>query len=339
MSIKLGVGLAQNIHSRELVQLVELCEDLGYDQLWYANHKLYRDMFVGLTLVAVHSRRMEVGTFIAEPYSYHPGMIAAALATIDEISGGRAILLLGAGGGSQNIGIPRIKPVTALRETIEICRALFQGQRLSYQGELFTVEDSWLHFETRSDLPIYVATRGDRVLQMAGEHADGVMIATYATPIGIKRGIELVDKGCRKAGRSWEDIPILARVDVCVNADRELARNAVRPMISLFLMASYPDRRFVHSLGLEVPEELEDICVQKNEELSRDAGHLVTDELVDAFTWAGTPEDVAHMVAQVVDVGVDNITFLPHPLCGESPAGIIKDFSQEVMPRVRALLG
>lgn len=339
MDLKLGVGMWQTATSQELIELVELSEALGYDQLWYGNHKLYRDMYVGLTLAAAYSQSMEIGTFIAEPYSYHPAMIAAAIGTIDEISNGRAILCLGAGAANfKELGIRRSKPLTAVRETIEICRALFRGDKVTYRGTLFSVEESWLHFETRPDLPIYVATRGDKMLQMSGRLADGVMLATYATPAGIQRGLDLIAKGGSAAGRTLAEIPIISRVDACVHPERQVARDAVRPMISLFLMGSYPDRNFVHSMGLEVPPELEAVCQQQNEKLSLASAHLVPDEFVDAFTWAGTPEEVAQMVARVVDLGIGAITYLPHPPPGEGFAPNVQRFAQEVWPRVHALL-
>ncbi len=340
MDLKLGVGMWQSVTSQELVELVQLAEEMHYDQFWYANHKLYRDMYVGLTLAAVHSQRMEIGTFIAEPYSYHPAMIAAAMGTIDEVSNGRAVLCLGAGAANfKELGMTRTKPLPAVRETIEICRALFAGEKVTYKGEVFSIEDAWLHFETRPDLPIYVATRGDKMLQMSGSLADGVMLATYATPAGLQRGLDLIKKGANAAGRSFEQLPIISRVDACVHPDRQVARDAVRPMISLLLMGSYPDRNFVHSMGLEVPEELEAICRQQNEQLSLESAHLVPDEFVDAFAWAGTPKEVAQMVARVVDMGITSITYLPQPPRGEGFAPNIKRFAQEVWPEVHALLG
>lgn len=340
MDWKLGVGMWQTVTSQRLIELVKLCEDLQYDQIWYGNHKLYRDMYVGLTLAAVYSDSMEVGTFIAEPYSYSPAMIAAAIGTIDEISGGRAILCLGAGGANfKEIGLERTKPLTALRETIDICNSLLLGETVTYAGEVFSVEDAWLHFETRSNLPIYVATRGDKTLRVSGAKADGVMVATYATPRGIKRALDLVEEGCRSAGRSLEDITVVSRVDACVHPNGKLARNAVRPMIASLLMASYPDRSFVHSLGLDVPDALEKVCQQKNEEAAFASGHLVPDEFVDAFAWAGTPEDVAKQVAGVVDMGIDHITYLPHPPEGEGFAPNLTRFAKDVVPRVQALLG
>ena len=339
MDIKLGVGMWQTVTSQNLVKLVKLSEDLGYDQFWYGNHKLYRDMYVGLTLAAAHSKRMELGTFIAEPYSYHPAMIAAAMGTIDEISNGRALLCLGAGAANfKELGLKRTKPLVAVRETIQICRALFSGETVTYDGELFSVEDSWLHFETRSDLPIYVASRGDRILEMSGALADGVMLATYATPDGIQRGLQFIEKGAQSVGRSWRDMPTISRVDACVHPDRDVARNAVRPMISLFLMGSYPDRNFVHSMGLEIPEALEAICRKQNEQLSIKSAHLVPEEFVDVFTWAGTPGDVAEKIARIVDMGIRYFTFLPHPPPGEGFEPNLERFARDVLPRVRALV-
>jgi 5,10-methylenetetrahydromethanopterin reductase len=339
MEVKLGVGLWQTVTAQNLVELTELAEDLGYHQLWYGNHKLYRDMYVGLALAAYRSRTMEIGTFISEPYSYHPAMIAAAIGTIDEICGHRAILCLGAGAANfKELGLKRTMPLTAIKETIEICRRLFTGDKVSYKGEMFSVEDSWLHFETRPDLPIYVATRGDKMFRLSGEIADGVMVATYASPAGIQQGLDLIDEGGKVAGRTWEEMPIISRVDACVHPDREVARNAVRPMISMLLMGSYPDRNFVHRLGLEVPEALERICEQKNELLSIQNGHLVPDEFVDAYAWAGTAEEVAHKVAAVVDMGINQITYLPHPPQGEGFEPNLTRFAMEVMPRVKALL-
>ena len=94
-----------------LIEYAKWCESLGYDQFWYANEWFYRDMYVGLTLVAQHTSRMRLGTFVADPYTRHPVMTAIAIASVDDVSGGRAMLLLGASGaGVEPLGIPQVKP-------------------------------------------------------------------------------------------------------------------------------------------------------------------------------------------------------------------------------------
>src|SRR5262249_5071662 len=90
--LRFGVGVWQGYSTPRLIELARLIEDEGFDQLWYSNHKLYRDMWAGMAVTAMSTRRIELGTFVAEPYSQHPAQIAAAIATIDELSGGRAIL-------------------------------------------------------------------------------------------------------------------------------------------------------------------------------------------------------------------------------------------------------
>ncbi|MDE3075379.1 MAG: LLM class flavin-dependent oxidoreductase [Chloroflexota bacterium] len=329
MSLRLGLGIQQDRTPDELIRLVRLAEALGYDTLWYANEKMYRDTYIGLAVAAMHSSRLKLGTFIVDPYTAHPATTAAAIATLDELSGGRAILLLGAGGaGVVPLGIPRPKPATALAEAIQVIRALLSGETVNFEGEVVRLAGGKLHLPARPDIPIYVASRGDRVLEMAGQHADGVMIATYATPAGVQHALERVDAGLAKSGRSREDIRIISRVDGWIASDREQARAAVRSMVARFLTSSYPDVSFVQAVGAEIPPDLEAVLRQKNRELSAVSGHLVTDELVDAFTWAGTIEDVARKVRSVAALGIDDMTILLHPPEGEPVEPGMAAFSQ-----------
>ncbi len=336
---RFGVGLWQGLTSQRLGMLVRLAEQEGFDQVWYSNHKLYRDMLVGLAVAALHSERVQLGTFVAEPYSQHPALIAAAVATLDELCAGRAILGLGTGGANfKELGIERVRPALAMRESIQVIRRLLAGERVEFEGELFTARDVWLHLPSRAELPIVIASRGDRVLQVAGELADGAMIATYATPQGLRHGREMVRLGLARAGRGQHQIDLMARVDVAINADRRTALDAVRPMIAAMIMASYPDVAFVKHAGLELTPELEEIARQKDEGLAFGSGHLVPDEFVRQFAWVGPPSEVAEQVAAVADAGFGGIVVLPQPLT-DDPGPTLQIFAREVIPRVRALLG
>jgi 5,10-methylenetetrahydromethanopterin reductase len=338
--IQVSVGLLQNLPVARLVAAVQLCDELGYHTLWYANEKFYRDPYIGLAVAALHTKSLRLGTFIADPYTMHPALIAVAVATLDELSAGRAILLLGAGGtGLFRMGIRRERPVQALRESITVLRRLFAGEMVSFAGEVLQLDKVQLAFPTRADLPIYVASRGDRVLEMAGESADGVMIATYAEPRGIQHALEQVASGARRRGLDWKDLVVLNRVDGWIDADGKRARAAVRPMVARMLAASYPDRSFVHASGLEVPSPLEAVLSKRDREAATAAADLVPDELVNAFTWAGTPNEVAAKIAAIVELGIERITFLPHPPPGQAVEGGLQAFAGDVLPRVSSLLG
>jgi 5,10-methylenetetrahydromethanopterin reductase len=336
---RFGVGVWQGLTSARLGALARSIEHAGFDQLWYANHKLYRDLWIGMAIAAQATERVEIGSFVAEPYSQHPAHIASAVATIDELSGGRAILGLGAGGANfKELGTVRARPAVALRESIEIARGLFRGERIAYRGDVFTADDVWLHLPCRAELPIVLASRGDRVLRTAGEIADGVMIATYATPEGLRHGRDMVRDGLSKVGRSERDVRWLTRVDVALDDDPRAARDAVRPMIAAMIMASYPDTAFLAHAGLEITPELEVMARQKNEALAFASGDLVPDAYVRQFAWVGTPHAVAAQVAAVADSGFDTIVFLPQPMSVD-PEPVLLQFAREVIPRVRAELG
>ncbi len=338
MEIKLGLGIhwLPGETRDDLVDLVKGAEAMGYDQLWISNEKFFRDMYVMATLIAENTTSVKIGTFIVDPYTHHPALTAMAVGTLDEVSRGRALLGIGAGGtGFPVMAISRTKPARAIREAVDVIRRLWRGETVDLQGEVIQVNNGRLNFSPpRSDIPVIVATRGNLVLQTAGEVADGVMIATYAEPHGIAHALQMVHKGARKAGRSPADLAVISRVDACISQDRHAAYDAVRPMVGVFLWTSYPDRKFVHRVGLQIPGEVEAIIARRDYNLMVENAHLIPDEFVDKFCWAGTAEEVAHKVAAVARMGIHSITFLPHPPQGGSIHETVREFAQTVKPMV-----
>jgi 5,10-methylenetetrahydromethanopterin reductase len=333
-----GVGFLQTHVLADLVVDVHAAEEAAFDYFWYGNEKLHPDMWVGLTAAALNSTTTRIGTFIADPYSLHPATTAAMIATIDHYSGGRAVLVFGAGGsGLRELGLERRKPVEALEHAVAIVRGLLGGDTVERDGPLFPAH-AQLHFAARPDIPIWIATRGERVLELAGRVADGVMIGTIARPADIAWAVERVRAGAEAAGRGLDELTVSARVDVAVDEDPRAARDALRSFVAGVLSASYPDRGFVERAGLEVPPELEEVCRTKDLRRAWASGHLVPDEFVDAFTWAGTPDEVAGRVAAAIEVGVDNVTVVFHRAAG-APADQLLSFARSVVPRVNALQG
>jgi 5,10-methylenetetrahydromethanopterin reductase len=333
-----GVGFLQTHVLADLVADVQAAEQAEFDYFWYGNEKLHPDMWVGLTAAALNSTTTRVGTFIADPYSLHPAITAAMVATLDHYSGGRAVLVFGAGGsGLRELGMERRKPLDAIASAVTIVRGLLRGESVERGGPLFPAH-AQLHFPTRADIPIWIASRGERMLELAGRIADGVMVGTIARAADIAWAVARIRAGATSAGRSLDELTVSARVDVVVDDDRGAARDALRSFVAGVLSASYPDRGFVERAGLDVPPELEEVCRKKDLRLAWGSGHLVPDEFVDAFTWAGTPDDVAGRVAAAIDVGVDNVTVVFHRSAG-APSAQLLAFANSVVPRVNALHG
>lgn len=340
MTIRLGVGFFWTDEPfSEFASLIEEAEQLGYDTLWLANEKFFHDMYVMATVAAERTRRAKIGTFVADPYTHHPALTAMSIGSLDEVSNGRAILCMGAGGtGFPPMGIQRIKPAKAIQEAILLIRELLAGKTVNFEGEIIQFKNGRLNFKARPDIPIIVASRGDLVLQVGGEVADGVMIATYAEPVGLRHALTMVEKGAQRAGRKLSDLRIISRVDACIHPDRRAAIEAVKPMVGVFLWTSYPDRTFVERVGLQVPDELERIIAKRDYNLMKENTHLVPDSFVEKFCWAGTAEDVAEKVAAVAAMGIHDITFLAHAPEGGSTRETLVEFARTVKPLVEERL-
>lgn len=129
--IKFGIALSQGSAS-ELIQQDTLCEDLGFDHIWYGNEKFYPDMMIGLAVLAMHTSRASLGTFVADPYSMHPAMTATVVATLDDLSSGRIMLGIGAGGSRfREMGIRRSSPLAALEEMIYVIKGMLAWETVT----------------------------------------------------------------------------------------------------------------------------------------------------------------------------------------------------------------
>ena len=234
------------------------------------------------------------------------------------------------------MGIQRERPVAAMGDAIAIMRGMWSGKPASVDGKVVSVKNGVLAFSARPDIPIIIATRGPAVFRLAGRIADGAMIATMATPEGVGIAWDSVRQGARQAGRDPEEIEIISRVDTCVDRDRDKARTGVKQMIAFLLWSSYPNRDFVTQLGMEVPAELEAMIAKRDYELMFEAGPLVPEEFVDAFAWAGTPEEVANKISRIAEMGIRRFgTWVLAPP-GGGIESVIQLIAEEVMPRVRA---
>ena len=320
--------------------LAHLCEDLGFDYLWHSNERFFREMFIRMASSAIATRTIQIGGAIVEPFAVHPLLTAQSLATLDELSEGRATVAIGAGGsGFQMMGINRQHSAQAVREAYTMIRLLLAGSEVTSEGKVISAYRARLQFTPSRPVPLWVATRGDLTLQSSGEYADAVMIATNAAPQGICAAIDLIEQGAQKAGRSLENIRLMSRVDTCVHPDWQKAYEGTRTMIARILAMSYPDRKFVNRAGLEVPQRMEELYAQKDPGQISLAARMVPDEFVSAFCWAGTPEMVAEQVVSVANAsGLRDFGFWLLLAPGQSRADAVRLLADKVIPLIRKSL-
>jgi 5,10-methylenetetrahydromethanopterin reductase len=330
-----GIASLADTPVSELAGRAGRLEAAGFDQLWLADERLLRNVYVGLAAMATGTQRSRIGPSVTNPYTRHPALTAAAIATVDELSGGRAVLALGAGGGLEQFGIDRVNPVGALREATSIIRALTAGEKVDFTGRHFTVNGAQLGFSWRRQVPVYIAARGPRILELAGEVADGVIIGGFAQPGGLAYAMDRVAAGLDRAGRGWDDIDVVAWLYTCVCDDREAARRAVSRMVMASVITS---RTILDQLGIVLPGPLAERVAHGSWTYAEDemlaAARLLPEEVVEAFAVYGTASECARRLAEIRSCGARQLAFVALPGAGMTWEEVAMRIAREVLPQV-----
>ena len=192
-----GVWVFPDVPAPELVDLARHVEALGLDELWVGDEGPARDPFAVLAAAAVVTDRIRLATGITNPYVRHPGVAAASMLTIHELSGGRAVLGVGAGGRMSlaPFGLQASRPVDRVREFLDVARAVATSTpSAGYSPSDVAVTDA----AAGAPLPVFVGARGPRLNRLASERADGAFVAgmppfRYPDVVGWARSVHPID--------------------------------------------------------------------------------------------------------------------------------------------------
>ncbi len=333
----LNLGRYPPARLRELARLQESC---GYETFWYADERFFREVYASLTFVAAHTQNIQLGTMVTDPYSRHPALTAMAIATLDEIAAGRAILGLGAGvSGFTEMQVEQRKPARAMREAVTIVNDLLRGGTVDYQGEVIRFDQGRLDFQPlRPHVPIYIASNGPMGLALAGEVAQGAVMQGAVADALVDWFLARVRQGARRAGRDLTEIDLVARLNLCLHEDAQLAKDVMRPTVVRSLAAQYPHYRTYKIAGLEVPTRLAEMIASMgythDPGLLAPAAEWVPDAFVDATTLAGTVEAVTDRVVRLAQRGINHIMVSPIAPDGDVEHMLTR-FARDVMPRVK----
>src|SRR6202162_4330973 len=225
-----------------LVERAKLAEASGYDTVWLAGERFYRELYTCLALFSANTTRVRLGPCVTDPFARHPALTAMAIATIDEISDGRAVLGIGAGiSGFAELGIRPQKPARAIRESIELIRALLRSEQVGVAGEVISFGSGRLSFSPlRSEIPIYVASNGPLGQRSAGAIADGAIMEACGSVAEVAAFRSEVERGETAAGRAKGSVRLVARLNACIADDGRRARDVVRPTVARYLGRGSP---------------------------------------------------------------------------------------------------
>ena len=322
--MRFGLRLVQHVGpARELVALAALADEVGFDAVWFPHDPFMKHAWAMAAAVAERTSRVEIGSVQTTPYLNEPTEAATFLATLDELSGGRAVLGYGLHTDEmvEWLGFDASDRVERIRDSVETVRALLRGE---------TLRNEWyLRFEPpRPDPPIYVTPFGRDLLELSGEIGDG-SLPLVMPPEAAPGVVEAIHAGSRRAGRDPLEVDIAACVWLSVAADGGAAAATLRPIVAYF--APYFLDEQLAPIGLR-REDFEPVRKAVAAGDYDRAAAAVTDEML-RLAIVGTAADAVAAIEHLAGAGVTQVC-IGGPL-GPDPAEAIRLIGERVIPAFR----
>jgi probable F420-dependent oxidoreductase len=323
-------------HSIErTIALTRQAEAAGFSYGWlFDAHMQFKDVYPLLTLMAINTTHMRLGTCVTNPATREPSVTASALATLDEISDGR--MDLGIGRGDSSVRVLGKPPTTmkTLERAVTLIRDLVEGRRTEYEGA-----DLELTWTGNWKLPVWIAGYGPMALALTGRIADG-LILQLADPDLIRWMAGLMHEAAEKAGRDPGAIRVQAAAPAHVGTMEE-CREHVRWFPGLVtnhvvdLVNRYPSDQLPPSLTGYVRDRGVEDDRRHSEDGSTGAG-FVTDDVVDRFAVVGPPEEHVRRLKELSEAGVDQFNL--YLLSGDEEMQL-EAYGSTIIPALKATLG
>ena len=335
-----------------------IAEERGFTHAWfYDSQMIYSDVYACMALAAEHTKKIKLATGVAIPSNRIAPVTAHSIATINLLAPGRAILGIGTGfTGRNTMGLPPV-PLAVVRDYIQQCRTLLQGDDLLYRDGSRARWIKFLHpnhgyINLKDPIPIYFAANGPKALALTGELADG-WITTLSDPASFKKNLAAVEKGATQAGRTIKDFPAIALSTGCVlrpgespTAPRVIER--IGPFVAVALHALWERS----TVAADLPAPLRELYTRYNEEyvarmktpadrryLEVHEGHLiylkpgeeryVNETLIRGFSLTGTGEEIIARLKALEAVGLKQVAIQ----VVNNGREMIEEFSREVLAK------
>ena len=324
----------------QAVAIARQAEAQGFDGVTFGDTQCQSpDAFVGLTVAAAATERLQLGVGVANPVTRHPSVLACAIATVQLASGGRTVLGMGRGDSAvAKIGLPAAT-VGELEQYLVRLQAYLSGQLVSEDGPLAQL--TWIDALSIPKVPVDVAATGPGVIGVGARLAERVTLNVGADPSRVRRGVELARQARQAAGLAPDGLSLGAYVNVAPYPDPHIAQELVKPVVAVYARFSGMGPRLVDELDLRDASVIR--AVAEHYDMSRHgrggAAHLdyLTEDFVDRFGVAGTPQYCIDRLAGLAALGLDRLAIVgPSP---DAPAETVEEsrrlLSEVVFPGVR----
>ncbi len=325
-----AITLKPDMSPKRIVGLTRQAEKAGFEYAWlFDSHVLWLEPYPILTMMAMSTSHMRLGTCVTNPAVRDPTVTASALATLNLISGGRMDLGIGRGDSSRRVLGKQPTTLDDLEAAVTCIQTLAAGDPVQYQGE--EIRLTW----AQSRLPVWIAGYGPKALHLTGRIANGVILQ-FADPYLIKWCLGFVHEGAVAAGRDPASIRVMAAAPVWVSDDVAIAREHVRWFPALVsnhvmdLIRRYDPRELPPELTSYV-EHRQGYDYHHHAEVGSDNAEFVPDEIVDSFCIVGPVEEHRRRLRELADIGVHQFNI--YLMSGDEEA-TLDVYGQEIVPHL-----
>lgn len=298
-----------NVNVKQVVNYCKLAESKDIDYAWITNHYNNRHCYPTLAMIAANTTSLKMGPGIMNTFTDTPAAIASFMATLNEISDGRAVLGIGPGDLSTlpKLAIQGEKPVARLKEGVAVIRELLTGAEVKKSGRIFFDYDgaklTGVTLPGKKGIPVYIGAQGPKMLELAGTDGDGSLI-NASNPKDFQAAIPIIKQAMEKAGRKKHDVG--AYTAMSIDSDEKKARNAAKIVAAFIAAGSPPPLLQRHGLDMGNVAKIKEALSRFD---FKTVGGLVGDAEIDAFTIAGTPDTVKQKCDDLAKAGVTQIIF------------------------------
>jgi 5,10-methylenetetrahydromethanopterin reductase len=316
--LRLALGFNPVMPVSEAVKIGQKAEKLGYESVWFHESLYQRDVVTYLSMILGSTNQLRVGSGVINTFTRHPVVTASTFASLSELSKGRVLLGLGLGSfptipkiGQKIFPVSETKPLRRVKEYLDVVRLLWSGEKVSFRGDFYTVEDLQLGLKPDGRIPVYIASLSPKIQKFAGANADGAILSPALTTVETTLQMVSAVKDGERLGGEGKAVDKASYMLTSVDEDHD---KAVQTMKGFYF--------FIYQLAEVIrPEVLESYGVKRDAlERVRDAwrrGDLeaarqnVPGGAVDGLTLSGTPDEVKERLSQYLKVGVDLPILMP----------------------------
>jgi len=304
MTMRLGVFFDGFCPTAEMLEVARQAEDAGAHSLWFAQHMGYREAFVWATAAAAVTRRIMLVPTAISPYLWPPLPVAMSVSTLAEVSHGRVALAVSVGNllNLGESGAQPARPIGVMREYVQALRELHGGAVVRQEGSLHKLCGAKMGFDGGAPYPIYVASTGPQMLELAGEIGDGVLLSAGLTLASCRRCLADALAGAGRKGRDPNSLRKAALINMNVATDGRTAKRAMLRKLA-FLFRSRGHAENIKSSGLDIDHGGIIDCLARHDLDA--ATKLLPEAATQAFGVAGTPAECRERLAEYLAIGLD----------------------------------